>query len=240
MQLATESHVPKYAQIADAIRQRISRGVWSIGSRLPANEELAREFGVSRITIRQAVDLLQREHVLDARQGSGTYVIGGPVDDRWLRVETSLASLSSVYSDTSPQIINIEEGMALPTLREEDGTPAESYVFMRRLHSREGRAYCVIAIYLDEKIFRTDPERFRNEVVIPILASMRKPAVASARQVLTIGRADLEVAKLLDVPLNAPVAEVRRVFNDANGRVLYLGEVVYRGDFVRIEMDLKP
>ena len=240
MQLATESHVPKYAQIADAIRQRIARGVWPVGTRLPANEDLAQEFGVSRITIRQAVDLLQRDSLLDARQGSGTFVVGGPVENRWLRVETSLAALSAVYSDTSPQIINIDEGTARPPLLPDDGTPAENYVFMRRLHSREGKAYCVIAIYLDEKIFRTDPDRFRREVVIPILASMRKPAVASARQVLTVGRADLEVAKLLDIPLNAPVAEVRRIFKDAKGRVLYLGEVVYRGDFVRIEMDLKP
>jgi GntR family transcriptional regulator len=33
---------------------------------------------------------------------------------------------------------------------------------------------------------------------------------------------------------------VRRVFTDEDGRVIYLGEVTYRGDFVRIEMDLKP
>ena len=63
MQLAPESHVPKYAQIADAIRQRISRGIWPVGIRLPANEELAREFGVSRITIRQAVDQADDQRV---------------------------------------------------------------------------------------------------------------------------------------------------------------------------------
>ena len=57
---------------------------------------------------------------------------------------------------------------------------------------------------------------------------------------MTIGSADLDLARLLGVPLNSPVAEVRRVFNSADGRVIYLGEVTYRGDFVRIEMDLKP
>ena len=37
-----------------------------------------------------------------------------------------------------------------------------------------------------------------------------------------------------------PVAEVRRVFTDADHRVIYLGEVTYRGDFVHVDMDLKP
>ena len=44
----------------------------------------------------------------------------------------------------------------------------------------------------------------------------------------------------LKVPLNSPVAEVRRVFTSADGTVIYLGEVTYRGDFVRIDMDLRP
>jgi GntR family transcriptional regulator len=69
---------------------------------------------------------------------------------------------------------------------------------------------------------------------------MKSPAIVRAHQTLTIGSADVEVARLLKVPLNAPIAEVRRVFNSADGRVIYLGEVTYRGDFVRIEMDLKP
>ena len=98
----------------------------------------------------------------------------------------------------------------------------------------------MISIYLDEKIFRRSPKRFRNETVIPILNDLRDPAISSARQTLTIGTADLEAAKLLQIPLNSPVAEVRRVFTTADRTVIYLGEVTYRGDFVRIDMDLRP
>ncbi|WP_349645060.1 UTRA domain-containing protein [Bradyrhizobium sp. Leo121] len=52
-----------------------------------------------------------------------------------------------------------------------------------------------------------------------------------------MGTADLEASKLLEVPLGSPVAEVRRVFNTASDRVIYLGEVTYRGDFIRIDRD---
>ncbi len=240
MDLNAESHVPKYAQIADIFRQRIARGVWRNGLRLPANEVLAAEFGVSRVTIRQAVNLLSRDGVIEAQQGRGTFVTGAVKQDRWLKVETTLSDLAEMYRDTSPEIINVSESRTDAPLFPEDGKPAAKYVFMRRLHSRNKQPYCVISIYLDEKVFRKHPKRFRSETVIPILSDLRDPAIASARQTLTIGTADLEAARLLQIPLNSPVAEVRRVFTSEDGSVIYLGEVTYRGDFVRIDMDLRP
>src|SRR4029078_2394137 len=98
MELISDSHVPKYAQIADIFRQRIARGIWAKGLRLPANEDLAAEFGVSRVRARQAVDLLARDGVIEAQQGRGTFVTGKPKQqDRWLKVETPLSDLAEVY-----------------------------------------------------------------------------------------------------------------------------------------------
>ena len=82
--------------------------------------------------------------------------------------------------------------------------------------------------------------RFRSETVIPLLMAMKDVTIARARQVLTIATADLELAGMLNVAMNAPVAEVRRVFNDAAGTVIYLAEVTYRADAIHVEMDLKP
>ncbi|RJF76999.1 GntR family transcriptional regulator [Rhodopseudomonas palustris] len=240
MDLDSDSHVPKYAQIADIFRRRIARGQWPTGFRLPANEQLAAEFGVSRVTIRQAVELLARDGALEAQQGRGTFVTGGARQDRWLRVETTFADLAEMYRDTSPEIITISESRSVAPLLPEDGKAAAKYVFMRRVHSRAAQPYCVISIYLDESVFRRSPKRFRSETVIPILAELKQPKIVRARQTLTIGTADVDVARLLHVPLNSPVAEVRRVFTSADGTVIYLAEVTYRGDFVRIEMDLRP
>jgi GntR family transcriptional regulator len=240
MELMPDSHVPKYAQIADIFRQRISRGIWREGSRLPANEDLAAEFGVSRVTIRQAVDLLARDGLVKAEQGRGTFVTGKPDQDHWLKVETSLAELAEVYRDTSPQILNISESRATPPFEPGDGIPADGYVFMRRVHSRDNRPYCIISIYLAENIFKRSPKRFRKETVIPVLTEMRDLKIASAQQTLTIGTADLDVARHLQIPLNSPIADVRRVFRSPDNTVIYLAEVTYRGDIVRIDMDLRP
>ncbi len=233
------SQVPLYIQLAELFRQRIVKGVWKDGDKLPSLEKLVQEFGVARVTVRQAVDQLTRDGLVSPQRGRGTFVTGAPQSNRWLRVETTLQNLSNVYRDTQPTILNIDESTRSPLLNAKDGVAAEQYVYMRRIHSHQGKPYCVIDIYLDAAIFARYPERFRKETVIPILMGLRSVKIATARQVLAISTADLEVAKLLGISVNAPVAEVRRVFADEKRRVIYLGEVTYRGDFIHVEFDLK-
>ena len=234
------SPVPRYAQLADLMRQRIARGVWPHGHRLPSLEELMEEFGVARVTVRQAVDLLAREQLVSPQQGRGTFVTGAPQRDRIINVVTTLDELARIYEDTQPKIVNIDESVGSPPLGVGEGIAADRYAFMRRVHLRDGKPYCVINIYLDERIFRQSPQAFRKKTVIPLLKAMKGVRIAAAHQVLTISSADMEVARLLELPVNAPVAEVRRIFKDAAGTVIYLADVTYRGDAIRLEMDLKP
>ena len=230
---------PLYVQLAELFRQRIVKGVWREGEKLPSLERLVEEFEVARVTVRQAIERLTRDGLVLPQRGRGTFVTGAPVSDRWLRVETTLQNLSDVYRDTHPTILNIDESRRMPRLSEADGVAALQYVYMRRVHARQGRPYCVIDIYLDAEIFGRHPVRFRKETVIPILMAMASVRIVTARQVLTISTADLEVARHLQVPVNAPVADVRRVFTGPKRRVIYLGEVTYRGDFIHMEIDLK-
>jgi GntR family transcriptional regulator len=235
-----ESPVPRYVQLADLMRQRIARGTWPHGHRLPSLEELMVEFGVARVTVRQAIDLLAREQLVSPQQGRGTFVTGAPQRERIINVVTTLDELARIYEDTQPKIVNIDESVGSPPLAAGEGAAAPSYAFMRRVHSRDGRPYCVINIWLDERIFRKSPAAFRSKTVIPLLKNMKSVRIAAAHQVLTIASADLEVARLLEVPMNSPVAEVRRLFKDAGGTVIYLADVIYRGDAIRLEMDLQP
>jgi GntR family transcriptional regulator len=235
-----DSPVPRYVQLADLMRQRIARGQWPREHRLPSLDELTGEFGVARVTVRQAIDLLSREGLVSPQQGRGTFVTGSPSRDRIINVVTTLDELARVYEDTQPKIVNIDESVGSPPLAEGEGEAAPSYAFMRRVHSRDGRPYCVINIWLDERIFRKSPAAFRSKTVIPLLKHMKGLRIAAAHQVLTIASADMEVAGLLQLPMNAPVAEVRRIFKDAAGTVIYLADVTYRGDAIRLEMDLRP
>ena len=235
-----DSPVPRYAQLAELFRGRISRGVWPAGGQLPTIEKLMEEFGVARVTVRQAVNVLARDGLLSPQRGRGTFVNESPAKTRALRLGMTLADLADLYRHDKPKLTLIERGATAPRLTSEDGKPAPRYHFMRRVHTRDGEAYCVISIYLDDRVFRMAPKRFRQETVIPVLLSLPKVRIAKARQTLDIGSADVEVAEHLGIPINTPVGEVRRVCNAPDGTVIYLGEVTYRGDYVHLEMDLKP
>ena len=235
-----DSPIPRYVQLADLLRQRIARGHWHAGERVPTLEALMREFDVARVTVRQAVDVLSREGLLSAQQGRGTFVTGAPQKGGRLRLQSTLHELAEVYRNDRPKLTLIEESAAMPPLEPGDGTPAPRYHFLRRVHSRGGEPYCVISIYLDHRIFRMAPKRFRTETVIPVLLDLPRVKIAKAHQSLEIATADVEVAGLIGIPVNAPIAEVRRVCRDASGTVIYLANVTYRGDFIRLEMDLLP
>jgi GntR family transcriptional regulator len=234
-----DSPLPRYAQLANVLRQRIAQGVWKMGEKLPSLEELVQEFAVATVTVRQAVELLARDGLLSPQAGRGTFVTAIPAQNRGLRLETSLDDLADVYRSDKPKLTLIEEASAKPPLQPADGKAAASYHFMRRVHFRDNQPYCVISLYLEDRIFKMAPARFRNETVIPVLLDLPEVKIAKARQTVTISTADVEIAERLVIPFNSPVALVRRVFTAGDDTVLYIGQVTYRGDYIHFEMDLK-
>lgn len=232
--------IPRYVQLADLFRQRVAKGLWPPGSMLPSIEQLMNEFDVARVTVRQAVALLAEEGLVSPQRGRGTFVTGKAGAGRKLRVETTLGDLVTMYRGDRPEHATLAEGIAQPLLTEKDGIAAPKYFHLRRVHSRDGERYCVISIYIDHRVFRRAPARFRRELALPVLTSLPGLKIASARQTLTISTADVETAHLIGIAVNAPMAEVRRVLCDAADTVIYLAEVSYRGDYIHLEMDLKP
>ena len=233
-----DSPVPLYSQLADLLRQRVLRGVWAPGAKVPSLEALVVEFQVARVTVRQAIDILTREGLLLPQRGRGTFVTDHVQSERSLKLETSLHGLADAYRNDKPRLTLLEESGVQPSLTPIDGLPAPAYHFMRRVHSREDAAYCVASIFIDQRAFRLAPKRFRQETVVPVLMDLPEVVIASARQSLRISTADLEMARLLNIPVSSPVAEVRRVCVAPDGTVLYLGQITYRGDFIQFEMQL--
>jgi len=235
-----ESLIPLYLQLADILRLRISRGVWPAGTMLPSIETLMREFSVSRVTVRQAIKLLSAERLVSSQRGRGTVVNDIPGKQRLLRVATTLADLVAMYRGDKPVLTNIAESDASPDLREGDGRGAPSYFHMRRVHARDAVKYCVISIYIDERIFKQAASSFRNEAVLPVLFSLPGIEIGRARQTMHITKADVEVAGLLGVAVGEPMAEVRRILTAPNDTVIYVADVAYRGDYIHLDIDLKP
>lgn len=232
------SRAPLYLQVAEVLRQRISRGTWREGGLLPPLTALAEEFRVAKVTVRQAVKLLEQEGMVEPQRGRGTTILPQPQSRRPLKVETRLADLIEMYRGDVPDLLNLEDHESeLPA--DVVGEPfAEGYYLIRRMHARDGQRYCIITLYLAMPIFRKHENRLRRELALPVIFGEAGIDVATARQTMLISKCDMETARLLDLSIGDPVADVRRTLCDSRGRIIYLADVIYRGDYIRLDMDL--
>lgn len=73
---------PMYIKIHNQIKRDVENHVYKVGDRIPAERQLAVKFGVSRMTLRQAIKTLEEEGILERRLGSGTYVASQKVQER--------------------------------------------------------------------------------------------------------------------------------------------------------------
>jgi GntR family transcriptional regulator len=196
---SSDAYGPLYSRIAMLMRQRILGGRWTPQSQIPTIEGLMAEFGASRVTIRLALDMLERERLLET------------VDD------------------------------VLPPGKEGlNGRLAKSYSRLKRVHMRDNVAFAVMHIYVDRRWYRQAADRFNHELVIPVLQSLDGLKIGHAHQSLSIGCAEPDVAAHLGVPVGAPVGMLRRVICDEENVAVYVGDFTYRGDMVRMEVDLVP
>ena len=229
---------PKYGVLAEAIRQRIAHGAWPEGTFLPSLYELAREFDVARLTARQAIQLLVQEGLVESHQGRGTFVTGQRAAVKNIKVQSTLKALTQMYVQSPPEIRTLDERIVqLPAhVGQGDERP---FVRMRRVHSEGGIPYCVIAVHVEAKVFERAAQEFRNNAAIPILVSMIGRSIKKAYQTLTVRAVDAEAAVLLKVPQNSPAAYVERTFEVTAGKIVYFAEVIYRGDLVKLDIDLQ-
>jgi GntR family transcriptional regulator len=232
-----DSRVPRYLQVASVLRRRIRDGRWAVGEKIATLEELEREFGVARVTVRQAIDLLHSEGLVKSFQGRGTFVTKAPEKDRWLQLATDWESLVAPIRDNVPHLLSSEEN-SQPRIEEGDGIPAPAYVFLRSIQKRGSRPYAFARVHIAKHVHAQAPKPFSSRVALAVLSDMADLDISRAHQTLLIGAADMETARHLGVGLNAPTAEARCVVADASGIVIYVGEITYPGDLVRLNIEL--
>ena len=232
-----DSRVPRYLQVASVLRRRIRDGHWLVGDKIATLEELEREFNVARVTVRQAIDLLQGEGLVKSFQGRGTFVTKAVQNDRWMQLATDWESLIAPIRDHVPNVLP-SEPRPVPRIEEGDGTPAPAYVFLRSVQKRAGKPYAYARVHVAKHVYAKGPKQFSSRVALAVLSEMKNLAIARAHQTVVVGAADIEAARYLGIALNAPTAEARCVVTDTKGVIIYIGEITYPGDYVRLNIEL--
>lgn len=232
-----DSRVPRYVQVASVLRRRVESGVWLVGGRLPSIEAMEGEFGVARVTVRQALDMLREEGLIESRQGRGTFVLKSVERNRWLHLDANMHSLLAPVASNVPHPLD-DDPWPAPAVTPEDGKPADEYVCLRSVQTRQGKPYAIARVLVARRLHAKAPAAFRRRIALAVIAGMKGIDIQDVRQTLVVDSAELDTARRLGLALNAPVAEARIVVRDRKGVVVYLGEVIYRGDCVRISISL--
>jgi GntR family transcriptional regulator len=235
---SNRSRVPLYLQVASAMRARIDSKQWLPGQRIPALSELQEEYRITRVTIRKAIDTLSREGLLWSKAGRGTFLTDKVVSRQWYQLATTWDALIDQIKDNVPKRVDVVDPPEFPSLREGEGRLAPEYVFMRSLQYKDGDPYVVVSVHLSNDVFRLARRQFSRHPALSVLGSIEKVKVRDAHQTVSIGTADMDVAQLLNIELGATVAECRCAVIDDSGAAIYIADIIYRKDAIKLHIDL--
>lgn len=233
------SPIPLYFQIAQGLQRAIESGALSPGDRLEAELELADRLGVSRPTVRQAVERLVQQGLVARHRGVGTVVVHRRIQ-RPLALTSFYDDLAAADRNPSTLVLAMEEVPAEPGVAAALSlTVGEPVLWIERLRSAEGVPLAVMSNHLPLQLLsaplgRSDLERQG------LYELLRAQGVNfhSAKQVISARRAGSREARLLGEPRSNPVLIVVRTSYDATGGAVEFGQHVYPADRYAFELSL--
>jgi GntR family transcriptional regulator len=236
----SRSAISRYIQLATLFRQRIDSGHWAVGAQIPTVEELSLECGVARATIRQALDMLEDEGLIERFRAKGTFVRRRPQQELWCAVATDWSGLLRPKYDATIEVLDERSDVVLESVLYPIGTLAPSYCHLHRRHSRDGVPFLLTDVYVDQRLRRHLTETdITTKTALQLLAGIPGVEIVDARQTLTIGTADVLTAEKLSMPINAPIASVYRRAVDASGTAVLIAQGYYDGEVVRFDIKLR-
>ncbi len=215
-------------------------GVWAVDAQIPTVEELSAECGVARATIRQALDLLEAEGLIERFRAKGTFVRRRPQQELWCEVATDWSGLLFPKYDARIELLTDTHDVVLEAAPYQIGRLAPSYRHLHRRHSRSGTPFLLTDVFVDERLSPLiQPSDLTSKTALQLVADLRGVEIVDARQTLTIGSADVMMANSLSIPINAPIACVYRRAVDVSGTAVLLATGYYKGDVVRFDIQLR-
>jgi GntR family transcriptional regulator len=233
--------MPLYHQIYLVLRDRILAGRMASPGRVPGEFEIARSFGVSRITAKRALDELERDGLVTRQRGRGTLVRPGlPSRPIVANISGLIENLLTVGLKSQVELIEFEHAVPPEPIRAALDLPdGDEALRALRLRYVDKVPLSFSVAWIPGPVGRSiRPNDLKAE---PLLAVLERKGVliGRAEQVISAEAADVRVAKLLQVPFGAPLLSVTRVVHDQNDRPVEHIAVLYRPDRYAYSMSLK-
>ncbi|TYR31591.1 GntR family transcriptional regulator [Mesorhizobium microcysteis] len=237
-QMLREDGTPYYVQLAAIIRRQIADDTWLVGDRLPTLKQMVASFGVSPMTVRHALAGLEKEGLISAERGRGTFVTAKP--DMPPSVPYGLTrSPSHPGSELSFRVIASRPAEGELRIAPEDGEPLEHYRYMKRIFARHGAPFIVGEYLVADSAYRAIPENlWATQLISTLLYDTKAVGLTKVRQTFRVVSSMPQEAAELDIRVHDPVVRVRRIFQNARKEVICLAQLVYRTDGVVFDINI--
>jgi GntR family transcriptional regulator len=231
--------VPRYLRIADALRAQIRDGEFTAGARLPNQRRLARQFGVTLMTLRQALEVLEREKLIDRRHGLGTFVAAPSIDYDILALRRFAGELTALGEDVTTRILSNLFGVADRRVAAALGLGARArIVAVERLRLVGGHPMSLQRSFLPpaigEDVLKSD---LTATPLRQILEHKLGLPITRARETVAAVRLGPREARELGCAAGVPAFESERV-SYSGGRAIVFDRVFIPGDRFRITREL--
>lgn len=228
------SVVPKYYQVERVLRARLAR--MHPGDSLPPEPDLCEEYGVSRTTLRQAMDLLVAEGRLQRFQGRGTFVTAG-------RVDYPLASFRPVNplrdEEETYRVLSVARRPATEEMAETLGIePGTTVLHARRAAYHAGTPMRLIEVTVHPSVMHLmDGADFSQKLITENLLEHGVP-IANYRISIEVGTLDEHTAMEMGLRPGLPTLDITRLVLDKADKVVASIHLVTRGDIGRYVLSM--
>lgn len=229
----------KYHSIRDSILDLVAE--LSVGDALPPERVLAIRFGVSRMTLRRAVEELVREGRLERRQGAGTFV-AEPKFAQGLAVTSFSEDMRQRGAVPSSRTLAVDEVLAGAQLgRRLQLSPGERVTRVVRLRLADDAPMAVETLHVPQSVAPgLSGDMLAERSFYELLASHYGVELGGGTQTIEATVTDETESEILDVPLHSPAFLFERLSWAADGRVVEFVRSVYRGDRYQFTVELQP
>jgi GntR family transcriptional regulator len=232
--------VPLYYQLGAILREQVITGRYGPGDQLPTEAQLVAEYGVSRITVRQALKRLEEEGLVRRVAGRGTFVrVDLPPRDT-LQMKGSLDDLISMGLATSVRLLDLQEVAANDRDAEAFGIPLGAPMKRcTRLRYFHDRPYSYIVNRLPKAVADSFKDHdWEKGSILQFLEERLGIRLGDAEQSVEATLADVTLARLLETEIGAPLLVVDRVVRTVDGEAVERVRTWYRGDIYSLKVHL--
>lgn len=229
--------VPLYYQISSRLERAIREGAIPAGSRLENEIAIGERLGLSRPTVRRAIQELVDKGLLVRRRGIGTQVVQARVS-RPVELTSLHEDLTRVGHHPTTEVLSLDRVPADDqTAQQLHLAPGTEITRIRRLRSADGVPMAVLVNYLPPEFADLTAEHLSSHGLYETLRA-RGVTIKIANQSIGARRTHGDEHELLGIPKGSPVLTMDRVAFDHGGRAIETGHHCYRPDLYSFETTL--